>query len=280
MKKLIFVILVLSVLPLPAKADFMLSSLGAAHKIDFDTTVSDVNVGVFTGSGFQSAPTTGQLDSDSWAVTGFNDGDLAFGGTRTTGDYARGAMSAAVTTGGIYAFFGGNITTGRTLGIQPAGDDWTPGTLTLRLKNSTGATITSLDLSYLVYVRNDEGRSNTFNFSHSADNSSYTAVSSLDLTSATTADALGFVSNSKSTILTGLSIASGANYFFRWSGDDHPVTPGSGSRDEFSLDDIIVTPLSSASAVPEPGTLGLFCIGMVGCALLSRRNAKAAITRT
>ena len=44
----------------------------------------------FSGLGFSPSPATGQLDSDIFCVTGLSDGNLAFGDTATTGDFARG----------------------------------------------------------------------------------------------------------------------------------------------------------------------------------------------
>src|SRR5437868_6320935 len=96
-----------------AKAQFLVNTLGGTYTVDFDNTVSGVNNGAITGSGFQASPAAGQLDSDAWAVTGWSDGALAYGGTQQTAstDYTRGAATTAVSTGGMYAFSGGNITT-------------------------------------------------------------------------------------------------------------------------------------------------------------------------
>jgi len=65
-----------------------ISSLGTSYTIDFDNTVSGINSGQFTGTGFQSSPSSGQIDSDGIIVTGFNDGSLSFGETGTSGDFA------------------------------------------------------------------------------------------------------------------------------------------------------------------------------------------------
>lgn len=263
MKKIItFGVAALAVTLGSARADLVLASLNSAVVIDFESTLANVNNGPFAGSGFQSAPSAGQLDSDSWAVTGWSDGALAFGGTQTAGDYARGLDNAGgVTSGGFYSFTN-STTMSRTLGVQPGGSDWAPGTLTLRMTNQTGATITQLDIAYDIWVNNDQGRSSSFNFSHSADNSSYTAVGAMDLTSTVAADALGFQLNTRSTSLTGLSIADGAQYYIRWSGAD---VGGSGSRDEFALDNISIT------AVPEPTTFAL--LGIAAAALIRRRRS-------
>ena len=250
-----------------AQAQLSLTNSSTTYLIGFDGTIAGVSNGPWAGSGFQSIPSSGQLDSDAWAVTGWSDGSLAFGGTRTTGDYARGTASAPVGTGGMYAFSGGAITTGTALGFQPGGSDWAPGTLTLRVQNNTTTTLSSVDLSYIVYVRNDQDRSSSFNFSFSTDDSTYTAVSSLDLTSTAAQDAMGFVSNSRSTTLSGFSLAPGDSIYLRWNGAD---VAGNGSRDEFGLDNI-----SIAYAVPEPSVYMLLGVGILFCGQRFLRRKRA-----
>lgn len=112
--------------------------------ISFDATVSGVTNGQYAGSGFQSSPSAGQLDSDAWAAAGWSDGDLTFGGTGTTGDYARGNSTGGVGTGGFYSFGSAGD---RWFGIQPGGSDFAPGTITLRVQNNTGAPINTFELS-------------------------------------------------------------------------------------------------------------------------------------
>lgn len=208
--------------------------------IDFSSTISGVSNGAFTGAGFKSPPTSGQLNSNAWAVTGLSFGTLVFGGTQTTDDFARGAVSIAQTTGGIYAFTGSPHSAGNPcLMIQPGGSDWTPGTLTLRIKNDGTTNITEFEVSYNLFVRNDGAYSNSFNFSYSTDNSSYTSVGALDYSSTAASGGSSWVqvgtSPSRSTTITSLNIAPGDYFYIRWSGDD---VSGSGSRDEFGLDDI------------------------------------------
>ena len=218
----------------PPTDGWQITSEDTSFVIDFDTTVSDVNEGAFDGSGFTTSPATGQLDSDAWESTGLSDGALNYGGSETSGDYARGTSSGGVTSGGFYSFDTGG--SNNTLGTQGTGSDFTPGTITLRAQNQTGVTVTAADLAYLVYVYNDQGRSSTFDFSYSTDDSSYTDVIALDLTTDATADGSPtWVSNSKSTNITGLSIADGDYLYLRWSSAD---VGGSGSRDEIALDDI------------------------------------------
>jgi hypothetical protein len=212
--------------------------------IAFDGTITGVSNGAYSSAGFAPTPAAGGLDSDAWAITGWSNGDLAFAGTQNTGstDYRRGQASAAVTSGGMYhATMTPHSSGNPALLFQPGGGDFAPGTITLKIQNNGSGTLTSLTVSYNLYVRNDQGRSTSFNFSHSADNSTYTTVAALDYTTIAAADALGWVqvstSPSRSTTITGISIASGAFYYIRWSSAD---VAGSGSRDEIGLDDITV----------------------------------------
>lgn len=232
---------------------WQISSTDVAYTIDFDGTVSGVNNGQFNGSGFQSSPSSGQLNSNAWAISGWSDGNLSFGDTKTTPstDYTRGVSSGGVSTGGIYAF---TVETGnRALGIQPGSGDWAPGSITLRFQNQTGDTISTIDISYDIYIFNDQGRSNSFNFSHSSDNSSFTNISSLDFSSTATADASpAWKRHFRSTSISGLSITNGDFYYLKWSGND---VSGSGSRDEFALDNISLIANPSSTSKLISGTL-------------------------
>ncbi|MBL8001529.1 MAG: PKD domain-containing protein [Flavobacteriales bacterium] len=245
----------------PVSAQLNIVAPNTAYTVNFDGTVAGVANGAFNGTGFQPAPTAGRLDSDAWAITGWSDGDLAFGGTRITSgtDYRRGASAVAVTTGGIYSFTGAGIT-GNAFGIQPGGADWAPGTMTLRMVNNTGSTLTQIAVSYNAYYRDDQGRSSSFNFSYSSDNASYTAVGALDVVSPVGPGGAAWVQQPRSTTITGLFIPNGASFYIRWSGAD---VGGAGSRDEFALDDIVITAqaytmvrltASSSSASEDAGT--------------------------
>ena len=258
MRKVFFPYLLLSFIVIGSHAQVSLTNGSPSVLIDFSNT-TPATAGsnppsAYTAAGFQPNTTSaGMLNSNAWAVTGWSDGNLAFGGTRTTAstDYTRGQVSVAQTTGGFYAYTGAPASAANpTFMIQPGGSDFAPGTLTLRIQNNGTDAITQLSISYNIYVRNDEGRSNSFNFSYSTNDVSYTNISALDYTSPAAADALGWVlvgsSPSRSTVITGLNIAPGAFLYLRWSGAD---VPGTGSRDEFGLDDINIsatfTPIST-----------------------------------
>lgn len=224
-----------------------LTTINTGVLIDFDNTLANVNEGQYAGSGFTTSPASGQLNSNAWATTGMSDGASAFGASSTTGDFARGSSSGGVTTGGFYAF---ETSTGnRGFGVQPIGSDWgtTPGTLTLRVQNSTGVLLNSVDVEYLIWILNDQGRSNSFNFSYSTDNINYTAVGALDYASPEAADGSpAWASVPRSTSLP-LIVPAGGYFYLRWTSGD---VSGAGSRDEFALDDIEIT--GNATQIPTP----------------------------
>lgn len=196
-----------------------------------------INFAGFTAAGFTPSPTAGQLSSDIWLVTGCSDNMTPdFGSTLTSLDFANGPSTGNVTGGGVWAFDVGSSNV--TLGVQPTGADWTPGSFILRIQNNTGDVIGKLDISYSIFVRNDQARGNSFNFSHSPDNITYLAESSLDYTSPAALDALGWVEVTRSITLIGVNIDPSGMYYLRWTGDD---VSGSGSRDEFGLDNVSMT---------------------------------------
>ncbi len=212
----------------------------ATYNINFNGTVSGVNAGAYAGTGFSNSPSSGQLDADAWSTTGFSDGSKGFGAARTSGDHARGFSTGNVSSGGLYSFDvgGGN----RALGVQPTGSDWTPGTITLKIVNNSNAVVTSMNLSYSIYSRNDQSRASTFNLSHSTNNSSYTSVAAANYTSPQASGNSNWTSTNRSTQIAGLNLDPGAAFYIRWSSSD---AGGSGSRDELALDNISITTTSS-----------------------------------
>lgn len=200
-----------------------------------DAIIFNEDFQTFTGAGFSPTPAAGQLDSNIFISTGFSDGSVAFGDTQTTGDFARGQSTGGVTTGGVYAFDvdgAGNI----AWGVQPGGSDWTPGTFKVKIQNNSGGDLNNFMVSYDIYVNNDQGRANSFNFAYSTDGSSFTNDSALDYTSPGAADSNGFVKVSRNTSIA-VTVANGDYLYLEFSGDD--VT-GGGSRDEFAVDNIVV----------------------------------------
>lgn len=202
--------------------------------IDFDTTISGVNEGQYAGTGFEPAPTTGRLNSNAFATIGMSDGSTNFGDSAVTGDFARGTSAGGVTQGGFYAF---EVAPGNhAFGWQATGNDFAPGNVTLRLQNQTGTAIETLRLTYTVYVYNDQGRSSNVNISYSNDNITFTQQPLLEIVSEETAAATPEWIATTYTVLIGLeNIPDGDFYYLRWDTAD---VAGSGSRDEFAIDDI------------------------------------------
>jgi hypothetical protein len=262
-------------------ADLVIGSINIAEVIDFESSKTDVNVGAYVGSGFAPSPVAGQLDSDSWAIENNGSGpgsDMDFGETRTAGsgdvEFARGYASGAVSDGGIYSFDTDNngSVSSHALGIQPTTSMsvFNPGTVILRVLNSTGSTIGSWDIDYDVSVFNDADRSNTVDFAFSTDDITYTTVGSLLLTTDEAADPTPSWKTEMRSTQIATSVADGGNLFLRWT----IAFPGGGSGsafDQLALDNI------SVAAVPEPGAVlfgGLVC-GVVGLAAIARKLRKA-----
>lgn len=233
----------------------------AQAQVSLTTPGSPVVIGFtgFDGTGFTPTPAAGQLDSDDWEINGFSTGPLTFGGTQTAGDFAKGVSGGGVSGGGCYAFevggTGGNV----AMGVQPTGSDWTPGDFILRMQNNTGAVIVDLGVAYTLYVNNNENRGNSFNFAHSSDNSTYTAEASLDYSSTETSQGSVLWDSLVQTItLSGVNIPAGDFYYIKWDSDDDI---GGGSRDEFALDNITLTPGGGATGLTANFTTNNNCIG-------------------
>ena len=236
MKKILQFILCLFIVN-TAYSQLSISDTNTDFTINFDSTVSGVNNGRIDGSGLQSTPSSGQLDSDGWKMLGFSDGDTSFGSTNTSGDYAGGTSGGGTTGGGSYAFQVGGASD-VAFGFQGTGSDFTPGSYILKITNNTGTTVTRFEVDYEVWVLNDEARSNSVNFSYSTDDSSYTSVGSLDFASTATADSpASWSSNDKTATIYGISVSDGSSIYFKWTSEE---ISGSGSRDEFAIDDIVV----------------------------------------
>lgn len=242
---------------LNAPVGWQIYNTNVTNAITFDTTVDGVNEGTYQAAGLSPTLTSGELNSNAWAITGFSDAAIAFGGTSNDGeDYDRGTATEAVTVGGVYAFE--TAANNFALGIQPATGDFVPGSATLRFQNQTGAAITSVSIGYKVYVYNEQAASSSFNFSHSANNSTYTSVSGLDVTSPAAADVLPqWKAYYRVVTLTGLNIANNSYYYFRWTG---ATVSGTTDFDAFGLDDIVMVANPSTNYASFNGTAENFIV--------------------
>ncbi len=221
-----------------------------SYTITFDNTQTSVNQGTFNGSGLAPSPSSGQLDGDAWAISGMSSGTHSFGNTSIDNDFARGISSGGSGTGGLYAF---QVSSNNyAMGIQPTGSDWTPGGICLKVDNNKSTAISDVTIQYNILVYNDQNRANSFNFSYSTDGVNFTTVPSASYTST----AGGSSNASWATIpvtvdLTGINLAAGQSIVLKWDGND---VSGSGSRDEFALDDISVSTTSSTNNCTEPSS--------------------------
>lgn len=218
-------------------AQLSIDAVGVAYTIDFDSTIAGVNNGSFTGSGFHPEPSPGQLNSNAWIVVGLTDGDLAFGDSGTTGDFARGTSAGNVGFGGIYGFNmgGGN----RALGFQPSLADLTPGYFALRVLNNTGHIIDSVTIGYDIYVRNDQNKANSLNVAYSYNDTILYTLPGLNFTSPEALDsAATWTPTGRSATIKNLYVPDGEYFFIRWETD---TASGSGSMDELALDNITLT---------------------------------------
>ena len=217
---------------------------GSAVVVTFDGTPTEAGNGSFLGDGFAPLPLSGQLDSDAFAFTGFSVGDSDFGDVRTSDDYARGSTSGGSQLGGIYAtsvasqftLGSGATAGGQALFIRLTGEDFTPGTMTLRAVNQTGGTLTGITVSADVCLADDRSGASNFEFAYSQDGNVFTKTSF----SVTTADGPTgtAVCNPTGPInISGLSVAPGDPFFLRLQSND-PSGPTAGQLDAIALDNI------------------------------------------
>jgi len=218
---------------------------GAACLLGHRVALADISIGNsgatvnftgFTGLvGFSPTPATGGLSSNDWAISGFSDGDLNFGGTNANADYTRGGTLGA--TGGIYG-----PTTGSPgapfLAIRLSDTDFSPGVITARFKNTGTHKFIQLGIAYDLLVFNDNDRVSSVNFAWSTDNVTYTPVAGMGQpTPGTASGSPAWVVTGKSTTIT-TNIAVNGNLYLRWTSDD---VSGTGSRDAIGLDNIVIT---------------------------------------
>lgn len=232
---------------LSAPAGLQIKQGNTSYKIDFDNTVEGVNLGRFEGVGIEKIAQQGQLDSDSWAFSGFSSGPIDFGGNSTDfSSYENGSSQGDVDVTGIYAFNVSETAENHTLGIKPGGADFNPGTITLRLHNRTPDPITSLNIGYKVYVKNVENSSTTVSFSHKLEGAAnFSDITAIDVVSDANADLNpAWKASYRVVTLTGLNIPVDQHYQLRWSGSSAAVATA--AQDEFGIDDIEV--------IANPGT--------------------------
>jgi len=255
MRYLTPIILAAALIPAAASAQTALTTTN--YQQNFDTLASTGSTGTALPAGFAINETGANADAS----------------------YAVGTGSS--TAGNTYSF-GAAGSTDRALGSLASGSlESTYGVL---FTNALGNTITAFDIAYIgeqwrLGNSTDDGL--TFQYSTNATSltsGAWTTVSALNFLPAVIAGTQGaldgnLAANQRSLAATisGLSIASGANFGFRWidvnsGGNDHGL-----GVDNFSAKSTLAT-----GAVPEPATWGMIILGFGALAGVVRRRSAAS----
>lgn len=246
----------------------LLVALMVTPGIALSTTIFSEDFNSFRGNGFAPSPAAGQLDSDSWWVTGLSAGDGVLGGLYTDPlqDFARGTSTGFVSTGGIYAFetSGGDF----SLGAQPSSSDLTPGAINLRIQNTSGMAIASATVQFDWYYLNNEDREVEVRFTYSEGNSTSDPLWIFN-TPETSDVSPTWVRISLLTLIDFDDLVPASSFFdLHWFLDDGL---GAGPRDEIGLDNVVVN-VSPPAAIPVPASAWLFGTALI--ALFARGRKK------
>ena len=214
-----------AVLAAAATADAQVVVDRARVTLDFQT---------YTGAGLAVRPGPGQLDADDWRVTGLGDApDAAFGEDHASPGFARGASAGGQSAPGLYAF---QVAPGDSaFGLQPGGSDFTPGSVTLRAVNRTGAAIADLRVRFGFWASNDQDQSTTWATSWSLDDVTYQPVGPMLATDGPLASAPAWTETVVDQLIADAAIPDGAIFYLRFDSDDGGAT---GARDEIAIDDL------------------------------------------
>ncbi len=222
-----------------------------------------INFTDFTGSGFCNTFSPGMLHTENWSVEGFSQGAVFFGGCDTiNGDFTRGISMGNVSSGGVYSFqIDTNII---ALGLQSTSSDFSPGAIYLRIQNLSNRVIQHLNLSYDLYINNNENRSSYWSCLIKIGAEEYIYQGLLSDSSGTTEDSFGFVKDMKFLTLSNIEFLPEEYLYIQWESGD---LGGTGSRDEFAISNIQIDipqnlPAESELMVYYPNSQQLAQIGV------------------
>jgi hypothetical protein len=217
------------------KAQLLLYETGVEYLIDFESTIQGVNESAFLGNGIRNTPLLGELDSDAWKMKGCSEGNTEFSNDYPIGDYARGLSNGSETTGGIYSFQNNLIN--HTLGWQSTSSDLSPGSITLKIQNQSGFSLERVAISYRTWLLNDQNRSQRLELFYSIDDLNYNPIPFSSLISNGLANNTPLWIDSLFSFTITTSVANQEFLYLQWRIDDYS---GSGSRDEWAIDDITI----------------------------------------
>jgi len=185
-------------------------------------------------------------------------------------------------TGGCYNMGAGDNTSDRALGFLNSSSFTSGKAVTLQITNNTGVPINSITLSWNYEKYRNGNREWIWTFFHgpgSLASIAATAGNQVYPTDGANGSTISPpLSVSKSVTLTGLNIAPGASYYFRWK---LTGTGGSTNGQALAIDNFVINCTSNVSPCP-PGTPSVslgndtsFCAGTPFSLLLDAGNAGA-----
>ena len=246
-KSLLLFLLMLAIVSQGA-AQLSISQTSLAYTIDFEQGVAGISNGALTssnGTGIMGDPAgTGALEAMAWAIV--PDGASALATATFPGNSNAGFNTLTAAGQAAYGWGAWDLNNNHALAILPASNAASPGSITLRINNNTGLSLTTLAISYKVGAYNDKDRANAIGFYYSEDNINYIEAPQLAYVSAELADNQ-WDTVTKTLSLTGLDWQDTACFYLRWFFQD---VSGSGLRDEFLLDDITVMASSVYGNIP------------------------------
>ncbi len=222
-------------------AQLSIDNVGVDYTIDFDNTVLGVNfdkLKMFLPP--NSPPDTNELDAAAWQLTPNDSG------------FYQGPDDGGTSAGGWYSWLVN--TNSRGIGAQPTGS-FDNHSIKLKIVNNSVSIISELSISFKLYAGDDQGRNAVIN---------YFGISGTDSSGSETTD--NIINNGTSTIgswkyitktltISSLNLYPGNSYYFTWQSDRGT---GTGSSDEWGIDDIIVnaSPSSASNTIVYFPTAG------------------------
>jgi len=268
MKKLIIASVVATGIFAVSQASAQYSLTGTSYSQNFDQLGSaGTSLSLITGDGWY-AGTNGTKQTATGDAYGQVNGALQSVAPLLVG-------TGSGNTGGNYNF-GATSASDRALGSLASAS------LTrlteFRFVNNTGLTISDLTINYtgeewrLGKTGNDTstGNPDTMFVYYSFDGSTFTAAgSSFNFVSPTTSGTTGALDGNANSVtgiggtLSGINIANGATFYVRWVDPD-----SSGSDNGLAIDNFSLT-----AAIPEPSTILLVGMGLIGLLTVRRRRS-------
>lgn len=176
---------------------------------------------------WESLPEGFAVSKDNGTLMGKDDADF------------RGACAGGVTVGGCYAW---QVSPGDyVLGCQPTEEKFTPGYFMVVVSNATGEAVRSLSVSYDIVSLNNADRLSALDLEWSLDGRQFSRVTEASFVTPQKQEqpALWKTCSRAVRVRFAPSVAPGARVWLCWRAADGG---GSGSRDEYGIHNIRITP--------------------------------------